>query len=67
MWSLTRLQLQAIAPIHAQVLAAADVSFDPALPLCEQLLGLFLPVPVGRRAGVDGVGAAVQQPTNTVR
>jgi hypothetical protein len=37
------------------------VLFDPALPLSDQLLGLFLPVPVSRSPGLYGLGAAVEQ------
>ena len=47
-------------------MAAADVLFDPALPVGEHLLGFFLPVPVGGSPGLDSTSAAVEQPVDPV-
>jgi hypothetical protein len=43
------------------VLAAADVLFDPPLLLSQHVLGLLLPVPVGRPTRLHGVRTAFKE------
>jgi hypothetical protein len=47
--------------IEALVLAAADVLFDPPLLLSQHVLGLLLPVPVGRPTRLHGVRTAFKE------
>ena len=43
------------------MLAAADVLFDPPLLLSQHVLGLLLPVPVGRPTRLHGVRTAFKE------
>ena len=55
----------AIQPvIEALVLAAADVLFDPLRLLSQHVLGLLLPVPVGRPTRLHGVRTAFKETGN---